>query len=584
MPSTPCVRILAVAVLAAAYSCKDVTPPASVGAVSIEPQTMVLLIGQSRQLTAITKDAHNTTLTGRALAWSSSDTTKATISVSGLLTAVAAGSATITATSEGISGTASVTVSLVPVSSVTVTPAARTLYAGETLQLTALTLDSAGGTLSGREVTWSSSDTTRATVSDNGLVTTLADGSVNITATVEGKSATATITVLQVLTDVSIDFCSDNIPVFFAYRSQSGAWTQVTGDAAGTFTFRSTRVLSIVMVGESIRFTARAPGYIRTFDTTLLFVTLDDIRPLLETCREGSKDVNVTIGDVPTGSHPAVSLGTAQLSMIPPYDGYVLRRVAEGPLDLVATLVSNTTSLPERILIRRRQDLANGSTVSVDLGSTEARGIVTHTLTANEPVNYRHTFRTVTTQHSLCGVCPTQAAANIVTLMSVPADMTENGDVHSVEAFAAQRTEWQYHQFPGDRHVTFGPPLASPTTIVVPHSSPAQLRTELPWQDEYGSFVVIDYSQGDPNPNPDTRFLRVRQTVGYTRAPGTSWVVSVPNLPSVPGFPTDAAFEPGKEVLILVSGYHGSFPAYLGAPRDGDVLRRAVEIQTRMLP
>ena len=543
---------------------------------------MVLLIGQSRQLTAITKDAHNTILTGRPLAWSSSDTTKATISVSGLLTAMTAGSATITAASEGISGTASVTVSLVPVSSVAVTPAARTLYAGETLQLTALTLDSAGGTLSGREVTWTSSDTTRATVSDHGLVTALADGSVNITASVEGKSTTATITVLAALTDVSVDFCSDNIPVFFAFRSQSGAWTPVAGDVAGTFTFRSTHVLSIVMVRESVRFTERAPGYIQTFETTLLFVTLDDIRPLLETCREGSKDVNVTIGGVPTGSHPAVSLGTAQLSMIPPNPGYVLRGVADGPLDLVATL--NTTSLPERILIRRRLDPANGSTVSLDLGSAEARGIVTHMLTANEPVNYRHTFSTVTTGHSLCGKCPTQAATDTATLMSVPADMTESGDVHGVEAFAAQRTEWQYHQFPGDRHVTFGPPLASPTTIVVPQSSPAQLRTELAWQDEYGAFVVIDYSQGDPNPNPDTRFLRVRQTVGYTRAPGTSWVVSVPDLTSVTGFPTDAVFEPGKEVLVIVNGYHGSFPAYLGAPRDGDVLRRAFEIQRLMLP
>src|SRR5207245_1477936 len=64
-----------------------------------------------------------------------------------------------------------------------------------TLQLTATTKDSAGNTLTGRAVTWASSNTTVAGVSGTGLVTGLVTGSATLTATSEGKSGTSVITV-----------------------------------------------------------------------------------------------------------------------------------------------------------------------------------------------------------------------------------------------------------------------------------------------------------------------------------------------------------------------------------------------------
>src|SRR5213079_1687758 len=56
------------------------------------------------------KDASGNALTGRTITWSSSDNSVATVSSSGLVSGVVAGSATITATSEGQSGTAAITV------------------------------------------------------------------------------------------------------------------------------------------------------------------------------------------------------------------------------------------------------------------------------------------------------------------------------------------------------------------------------------------------------------------------------------------------------------------------------------------
>src|ERR1041384_7372709 len=98
-------------------------PPVPVATVTLAPPSATLNEGQTQQLTATLKDANGNILTGRSITWSSSNSSAATVSASGLVTGVAAGSATITATSEGQSGTAAITVVHAPVASVTVTPA-----------------------------------------------------------------------------------------------------------------------------------------------------------------------------------------------------------------------------------------------------------------------------------------------------------------------------------------------------------------------------------------------------------------------------------------------------------------------------
>lgn len=78
---------------------------------------------------------------------------------------------------------------------VTVTPASADIQVGQTLPLTAVTTDSAGKILVGRPVSWSSSNTLNATVTSAGAVTGHAAGATTITATSEGHSGTATVTV-----------------------------------------------------------------------------------------------------------------------------------------------------------------------------------------------------------------------------------------------------------------------------------------------------------------------------------------------------------------------------------------------------
>lgn len=136
--------------------------------------------GNTRQLTA------TTTPSGSSVTWTSSDSNIATVSTSGLVTAKGIGTATITATANGVSTRCTVTVSNPTIS---VSPTAPTLMIGETKQLTATTGPS------GSTVTWKTSNSNIATVSSSGLVTAKAAGTTTITATANGVSSTSTVTV-----------------------------------------------------------------------------------------------------------------------------------------------------------------------------------------------------------------------------------------------------------------------------------------------------------------------------------------------------------------------------------------------------
>jgi hypothetical protein len=81
-----------------------------VAAVEVSPATATILADATTQLSATTRDAAGNVLTGRMITWTSSDPSVVTVSAAGLVTGVATGTVTVTATSEGKSGTASVTV------------------------------------------------------------------------------------------------------------------------------------------------------------------------------------------------------------------------------------------------------------------------------------------------------------------------------------------------------------------------------------------------------------------------------------------------------------------------------------------
>ena len=196
-------------VLAVAFStmsvlaCGSDTPTGNgtptVASVVVTPGNATLVsLGEIVQLTASARDASGNAISGKTFTWSPSDVSVATVDATGLVTAVANGAVTITATTDGISGSAAITVTQA-VASVAVTPNSATLVSlGETVQLTGSAQDASGNTISGKTFIWSSSGQSVATVSSSGLVTAVVTGSATITATTEGIGGTATILVEQV--------------------------------------------------------------------------------------------------------------------------------------------------------------------------------------------------------------------------------------------------------------------------------------------------------------------------------------------------------------------------------------------------
>jgi uncharacterized protein YjdB len=91
----------AVALFAIACASDTTAPPAPVAFIGITPTAVLMQVNATRQMTAILRDSAGNNLTGRAVTWESDNPAVATISASGLVTAVSPGYADILATSEG---------------------------------------------------------------------------------------------------------------------------------------------------------------------------------------------------------------------------------------------------------------------------------------------------------------------------------------------------------------------------------------------------------------------------------------------------------------------------------------------------
>lgn len=194
------VRVLSGAVAAlvlVAAACKGSSGPSTppVASVEVTPNAATRQVGETVQLGAAVKDAQGNIVPGQAVAWSSSVPTVASVSASGLVTALTIGVTSVSAAAGGRSGGAVITVVGPPVGSVTLSPTVDTLLVGETVQLDATVRTESGQVVTDRPVTWTTASAAIATVGATGLVTAVGDGTVLITATSEGKSAQASITV-----------------------------------------------------------------------------------------------------------------------------------------------------------------------------------------------------------------------------------------------------------------------------------------------------------------------------------------------------------------------------------------------------
>lgn len=167
--------------------------------ITVDKTATTIVKGATDKLTAtlVPADANGT------ITWSTSDSSVATVSSDGTVTAVKNGTATVTAKCGDLSAQTKVTV-INPLKAITITGTTHSIKKGQTTQL-GLTYDPADTTDS-VAATWTSSNTSVATVSKTGLVTALKDGSTTIKATVGNVSSTYDIAVKEVkLTEIKME-------------------------------------------------------------------------------------------------------------------------------------------------------------------------------------------------------------------------------------------------------------------------------------------------------------------------------------------------------------------------------------------
>src|SRR5688500_85319 len=171
-----------------------VTPP-PVATVIVTLASPAISAGSTTSATASLKDSKGDAVTGRTIAWTSSDVAIATVNGNGVVTAVSAGNATITATSEGKTGSAPLAVTPAAVHTITVVIADPSIQAGATTQASAVARDANGNVLTGRPIVWTSNNPGVASVSTQGVVTGLNAGWAPIVAASEGKTGSEMVTV-----------------------------------------------------------------------------------------------------------------------------------------------------------------------------------------------------------------------------------------------------------------------------------------------------------------------------------------------------------------------------------------------------
>ena len=427
---------------AEAYLVKAV-PPVPVASVTVTPSTATLASGATLQLTATPKDANGNPLTGRTITWSSSNTTVASVSSSGLVTGGAAGSATITATSEGQSGTASITVANLPVASVTVSPASATVQTSRTVQLTATPKDANGNALTGRTITWSSNNTAVASVDGNGLVTGVTTGSATITATSEGQSGSASITVSGVpVATVTVSPASASVQagqtVQLTATPQDANGNPLTGRAV-TWSSSNTTVASVSSSGlvtgnvaGSATITATSEGQSGTAAITVTNVPVASVTvtPASASVNEGKtvqltatpKDANGNplTGRTITWSSSNTAVATVSSS------GLVTGKVA-GSATITATSEGQSgTSAITVVHVPVASVTVSPATASVSAGST-----VQLTATPKDATGNPLTGRTITWSSSNTAVATVSSSGLVTGVVAGSATITATSEGQS---------------------------------------------------------------------------------------------------------------------------------------------------------
>ena len=381
----------------------------------------------------------------------------------------------------------------------------------------------------------------------------------------------------QILMDLALDFCSNDVPVWIAYRNQGANWTTLVPNAEGTVTFSATNDVELAFVrqngGDS--------------DTEIIYAANTELAAISgRSCREesGSKRVNGSVSGVVGSQASQVAMSFSTVYLPANATSFSLTGLPDRPLDVLASRYNLTagTQMADRIIIRRNQSFVNNATMPV-LDFTDpttlvpaAFGVTLSGIAAGEEAFLQNYFVSqLETMQLLASVEPVADGAH--TLVGVPQQDLAGGDYHdafvvAVDASGAVRGMDRFFLAPTNQSMTLAGPMGTVVITEVATAPYLRLSAQTVRATDYARAIRAEYVQEQAFAS-----TRVSMTVtnGYN-AP-TTWDATIPDLSGVSGWQNEWGLVNGGEPIDWTVSVHGGRPELLfGAPpADGEVARFA---------
>ena len=337
--------------------------------ISVTAASANIVVNQAVQMTAMGTYSNNTKkdLTS-SVSWSSSSTSIATISASGILTAKSSGTVSITATMNSVSGSSQVKIAPALVS-IAITPAGKSIARETALQFTATGSYTDNSTQNiTASVNWSSSNGSVATISNTsptkGFLHGVSAGMVTISATSGSISGTTTLTITSATaTSLAIAPTNASLPLdvsrqFTATATFSDGTSQDVTDVV-SWSSQSSSIATITVSGlvtaKNLGTTNIVATFESTSDSTSLTVNASDLKSISIAPANGSIAPGTIVSFTATGTFDngstlnltgQVTWSTSDASIAKLLGVGEAEGIAPGAVTITATLGSESDSVP----------------------------------------------------------------------------------------------------------------------------------------------------------------------------------------------------------------------------------------------
>lgn len=378
--------------------------------------------------------------------------------------------------------------------------------------------------------------------------------------------------------ELALDFCSDEMPVWFGFQNEGQVWRRVLSDADGTFRFTANNFVTIAWVLQNgADYATQIIGARNT--------ELEEVSDV--SCLEvaGTKQVNGSFTGATGAQRALISMLFSSAFPLAQQTSYSLTQLADRPLDLVASRVNltATTQASDRIIIRRNLNLVHNATVpELDFDGSEAvapqsiSATVTGMASGEAGAMYNNFFSQLRTSHTLFFA---EVPGNgQVSLPAVPGAQTAAGDYHDVfinvnstdgESF---RGAERFFRTAGDFTLPVGPlPPAAPALDT--EASNPYLRLSASMEPgTYTTAASFQFRQQFGQSSVTT--MTVTVTSAFYEGSGVEpWFVLLPDFSSTDGWQNTWGLQPGTPVDWQTTSYLGRATLVLGAaPTEGEIV------------